>query len=263
MSIFSKLLTLFRGTAHEVGQKAVDANALRILDQEVRDAGAELTRSREELTKLMAQSKLAQQKIEARNGKMAEYVRYIEGALAKGDEALAHDVAAKLAALETEDKADQATKVQLDQSIVSLKAAIHKAEGQLRGMRQQIDTVKATDAVQRAQATIAARHAGANSRMGSALESLDRIKARQAETSARIESAEELESSSGDGDLNKRLAAAGLLAGDSDAASVLARFKKPLQLSADSAPAALAPPAPRTGTLSDVHEVGVRRDSNT
>lgn len=66
MSIFSKLITLLRGTAHETGQKAVDANALRILDQEMRDAGAQLTRSREELTKLMAQSKLAQQKIDAR-----------------------------------------------------------------------------------------------------------------------------------------------------------------------------------------------------
>lgn len=33
MSIFSKLITLLRGTAHETGQKAVDANALRILDQ--------------------------------------------------------------------------------------------------------------------------------------------------------------------------------------------------------------------------------------
>lgn len=83
MSIFSKLITLLRGTAHETGQKAVDANALRILDQEMRDAGAQLTRSREELTKLMAQSKLAQQKIDARAGKMAEYTRYIEGALAK------------------------------------------------------------------------------------------------------------------------------------------------------------------------------------
>ena len=47
MSIFSKLITLLRGTAHETGQKAVDANALRILDQEMRDAGAQLTRSRE------------------------------------------------------------------------------------------------------------------------------------------------------------------------------------------------------------------------
>lgn len=249
MSIFSKLLTLFRGTAHEAGQKAVDANALRILDQEMRDAGTQLNRSREELTKLMAQAKLGQQKIEARRGKMAEYTRYIEGALAKGDEALAHDVAAKLAALEAEDHGEQAGKVALERSIGTLKVTIQKTEAQLRGMRQQIDTVKATDAVQRAQAAIAARHTGTQSKMGSALESLERIKSRQAETAARIEAADELETTTGDGDLNRRLAAAGLLEGEADAAAVLARFRKPAQLGNDGAR------PPLIGEIRDVHEV--------
>ncbi|HEY0332704.1 MAG TPA: PspA/IM30 family protein [Stenotrophomonas sp.] len=249
MSIFSKLLTLFRGAAHETGQKAVDANALRILDQEMRDAGTQLARSREELTKLMAQAKLAQQKIDARQGKTAEYTRYIEGALAKGDEALAHDVAAKLAALEAEDKGEQASKAALERSITTLKSTIQKTEAQLRGMRQQIDTVKATDAVQRAQAAIAARHTGTQTKMGSALESLERIKGRQAETAARIEAAEELETSTGDGDLNRRLAAAGLLEGESDAAAVLARFRKPAQLGHDAG----APPL--IGQIRDVQEV--------
>ncbi|HYG06199.1 MAG TPA: PspA/IM30 family protein [Stenotrophomonas sp.] len=249
MSILSKLLTLFRGTAHEAGQKAVDANALRILDQEMRDAGAQLNRSREELTKLMAQSKLAQQKIDARAAKMAEYTRYIEGALAKGDESLAHEVASKLAVLEGEDRTEQTAKGALDRSVTTLKATIQKTEAQLRGMRQQIDTVKATDAVQRAQAAIAARHSGTTSKMGSALESLDRIKSRQSETAARLEAAEELESSSGDGDLNRRLAAAGLLEGEADAASVLARFRKPAQLGHEAG----APPL--IGQIRDVQEV--------
>jgi len=231
MSIMSKLFTLFRGAATEAGQKAVDANAMRILDQEVRDAGTELTRSREELTKLMAQSKLIQQKISTRDQKRAEYTRYIEGALSKGDVALAREVAEKLAPLEAEDATDVAAKASLDQSVLSLKAAIHKAEGQLRGMRQQIDTVKATEAVQRAQATIAARHAGANTKMGSALESLDRIKAKQLEMGARLEAAEELDASTDDSDLNKRLAAAGLISGNADADAILARFQKqPLQV---------------------------------
>lgn len=258
MSILSKLLTLFRGVATEAGQKAVDANALKILDQEVRDAGAELTRSREELTKLMAQARLAQQKIDARGEKMAEYGRYIEGALAKGDEGLARDVAVKLAPLETEQKADLAAKEQLEKSVATLKATIQKAESQLRGMRQQIDTVKATEAVQKAQATIAARHAGANSQMRSALDSLDRIKAQQAERAARLEAAEELETSTGDGDLNKRLAAAGLLSGEADADAVLARFRKPA-LAQDKTDA-LALPSPSAGSpLAIEHHENVSR----
>lgn len=245
MSLFQKLITLFRGTANEAAQKTVDANAIRILDQEMRDAGNELTRSRDELTKLMAQGKLLQQKIAARGSKRREYETYIEGALAKGDQALARDVAVRLAPLEAEDRADEQAKAQLDQSVTTLKATIAKAEQQLRGMRQQIDTVKATEAVHRAQATISARHAGANSKMRTALDSLERIQSRQVETAARLEAATELESETGDGDLNKRLAQAGLLTADPDADAILARFRTPQTLIGEPVDAAHATPARR------------------
>lgn len=233
MSIIKKLFTLFRGTAHEAGQTVVDANAIKILDQEMRDAGTQLAKSRDELTKLMAQSKLAQGKLDARAGKMAELGRYIEGALGKGDQALALEVAGKLAPLETEQKGEATAKESLDRSIVTLKDTIKKTEVRLNGMRTQIDQVKATEAVQRAQAAIAQRHAGTNNQMTSALDSLARIQSRQAEQAARIEAAEELESESGDGDLNKRLAAAGLLTEGGDAQAVLARFTQPKQLGHD------------------------------
>lgn len=236
MSLFQKLITLFRGTATDAAQKTVDANALRILDQEVRDAGNELSRSRDELTKLMAQGKLLQRKIEARADKRREYEGYIQGALAKGDEQLAREVASRLAPLEAEDRTDLQAKAQLDQSVVTLKSTIAKAESQLRAMRQQIDTVKATEAVHRAQSTISARHAGANTKMRTALDSLDRIQSRQLETSARLEAATELESETGDGDLNQRLAQAGLLTADPDADAILARFKQPQTLIGERVP---------------------------
>lgn len=244
MSIINKLFTLFRGTAHEAGQAVVDNNAIKILDQEMRDAGTQLARSRDELTKLMAQSKLSQGKLDARANKMAEFGRYIEGALGKGDQALALEVAGKLAPLETEQKAEAASKEALDRSIATLKDTIKKTEIRLNGMRTQIDQVKATEAVQRAQAAIAQRHAGTNSQMTSALDSLARIQQRQAEKSARIEAAEELETESGDGDLNKRLAAAGLLTDSSDAHAVLARFSQPRQLGHEPAATVHALPAP-------------------
>ncbi|GAB2521914.1 PspA/IM30 family protein [Lysobacter humi (ex Lee et al. 2017)] len=230
MGILSKLFTLFRGASHEAGQAVVDKNAITILDQEIRDTSTQLNQSRQELAKLMAQSKLADQKIEARQQKIAEYTRYIEGALAKNDEALAREVAGKLAPLETEQQGELAAKAHLDKSIVTLKATITKAEGQVKALRTQVDTVKATASVQKAQMAIASRTAGATSGMSNALESLERIKQRQLETSARLEAAEELDATSGDGELNRKLAAAGLLEDSSSADAVLARFRKPAQL---------------------------------
>lgn len=251
MGILTKLFTLLRGASHDTGQVVIDKNAITILDQEIRDTSTQLNASRQELAKLMAQSKLSDQKIEARNQKIAEYTRYIEGALAKGDESLARDVAGKLAPVETEQQAEQAAKAHLDRSIATLKATIHKAEAQVKGLRVQVDTVKATASVQKAQMAIASRTAGATSGMSNALESLERIKLRQAETSARLEASEELDAETGDGELNRKLAAAGLLEDSSSADAVLARFRKPAQL-AHEVPTF-------TGTIVQDEKVGVPR----
>ena len=47
MSMLAKLSALFRGTAREAGQAVVDANALKILDQEIRDADTAQGKARE------------------------------------------------------------------------------------------------------------------------------------------------------------------------------------------------------------------------
>ena len=230
MSLLQKILTLFRGTAHEAGQAVVDANAMKILDQEIRDAGNELLRSKEELTKVMAQRQLLAGKSQDRAGKKAEYETYIAGALRKGDEALAREVAERLATIETDLTSDGQTLAQYDGSIRSLKTAITETERKLGRVKQQIDTVKATEAVQRAQGAVAARHSGANGKVGTALDSLERIQARQAERGARMTAAQQLENESGDGDLNARLANAGLLGGSTSVDNILERFRdKPAQ----------------------------------
>src|SRR5690606_4146841 len=96
MSILAKIFTLFRGTANEAGQAVVDKNAIRILDQELRDSTSELAKSKDELTKVMAQRQLSANRGSALLAKRREYEGYVKGALGKGDEALAREVAVKL-----------------------------------------------------------------------------------------------------------------------------------------------------------------------
>jgi len=227
MSLFSKILTLFRGTANEAGQAVVDKNAIRILDQELRDSTAELSRSKEELTKVMAQRQLAANRGTALLSKRKEYEGYVQGALAKGDEALAREVAVKLSDVERDLQGEAANVQGLDTSITSLKTAIRNTETQLTRLKQQINTVKATEAVQRAQSAVAARHSGANSKIGTALDSLERIKQRQEEQSARMEAAQQLEHETGDGDLQARLANAGLVNDPSNVDGILERLRGP------------------------------------
>lgn len=226
MSLLQKILTLFRGTAHEAGQSVVDANALKILDQEIRDAGNELTRSKEELTKVMAQRQLLATRSADRQTKKAEYEGYIAGALRQGNEALAREVAERLATVETDLKQDEQTLAQYDGSIRSLKQAITETERKLARVKQQVDTVKATEAVQRAQGAVASRHSGANGKVVTALDSLERIQARQAERGARMQAAAQLEAETGDNDLNTKLASAGLLGSSGSVDSILDRFRE-------------------------------------
>jgi phage shock protein A len=225
MSILSKILTLFRGTATEAGQAVVDKNAIRILDQELRDSTTELARSKDELTKVMAQRQLAANRGSALLTKRKEYEGYVQGALTKGDETLARDVAVKLSDVERDLQSEASNVQQMDASIASLKTAIRDTETQLARLKQQINTVKATEAVQRAQSAVAARHSGANSKIGTALDSLERIKQRQEEQSARFEAAQQLQHESGDGDLQARLASAGLVNDPSNVDGILERFR--------------------------------------
>ncbi|MCG8510594.1 MAG: PspA/IM30 family protein, partial [Rhodospirillales bacterium] len=95
----------------------------------------------------------------------------------------------------------------------------------LKRLKQQVDTVKATEKVQKAQAAVAARHSGAGSSMRSAVDSLERLKTRQAERAAQFEAASELAVSTEEQSLDDKLKAAGIVDGGADSSDVLARLK--------------------------------------
>ena len=226
MNIWSKLLTALRGGANEVGESLVDGQALRILDQEIRDADLELRRSKEALAEIMAKHKLAEDRLAGSRDKVAEYEAYAMKALQGGDEPLAREVAAKIALLEGSRDGDEHQVRQFAASIVDLRKAIAQAEGNIRRLKQQVDTVKATESVQRAQATVAHRYAGSQSRMQTAVESLERIKLKQAERGARMDAAAELAKDEGQDALDTKLREAGFIADAVSADSVLERLKQ-------------------------------------
>lgn len=225
MSIWGKVMTALKGASNEVGEAIADSNALRILDQEIREASDQLQQSKTQLAGIMAKQKLSGQKCAELKGKIAEYEGYAMSALGQGDEALATEVATKIAEYEASLTSEQEMENSFAQSTASLKKAIADAESNLRRLKQQVDTVKATESVQKAQAACAAKHSGVNSKMATATESLERIKRRQAERAAQMEAASELSGDTAENDLQAKLKAAGITKGDANAASVLERLK--------------------------------------
>ena len=62
MNIWAKMITALRGGVNEAGEVIIDTQALRILDQEVRDASEELKQSKNSLADIMARQKLSEEK---------------------------------------------------------------------------------------------------------------------------------------------------------------------------------------------------------
>ena len=79
--------------------------------------------------------------------------------------------------------------------------------------------------MQRAQATVAGRYTGSQSRVQTALDSLERIKQKQAERGARLQSAAELAQDGTEDALDAKLRAAGIAPQAGDARTVLERLK--------------------------------------
>ncbi|WP_296271673.1 PspA/IM30 family protein [Pseudomonas sp. UBA6323] len=226
MNVWSKLLTALRGGANEMGEAVVDSQALRILDQEIRDADVELRKSKEALAEIMAKHKLASDKVSKSAASIAEYEQYALKALEAGNETLAKEVAEKIANLEIEQASEREQAEGFAASVAQLRKAVTQAEGNIKRLKQQVDTVKATESVQKAQMAVAQRYGGSQAKLQTAVESLERIKQKQAERAAKMEASAELAATSApDDSLEAKLRAAGIKADNASADSVLARLK--------------------------------------
>lgn len=226
MSIFSKLITAVRGGATEAGQAIVDTQAIRILDQELRDSKTALKDAKTNLTVIMAEKMAIDRKVKDLNAKIKEHEGYAIQAMSKSDENLALDVANKIAEFEHEQTIQQGILEGYDSKISSLKKMIRQTERNIQAMDREISVVKTTEKVQKANELAAAKFSGSESALNKATDSLERIKERQQKREDQSAAAVELEAEEGDGNLQDRLKKAGIVDSDSSASSVLERLKK-------------------------------------
>jgi len=218
-------MTALRGGVNEAGEAVVDSQALRILDQEVRDASQALKDSKDSLAEIMARQKVAEEKFTGLKQKVEDHEGYAIKALEKGDDKLAHEVAEKIADLENQLTQEAEAAEGFAATAGKMRTAIKQTERNLKRLKHQVDTVKATENVQRAQAAVAERHSGSHSKMRTAMDSLDRIKEKQALKSAQMSAASELAEETSDASLQTKLEEAGIASSSNSADSILERLK--------------------------------------
>jgi phage shock protein A len=223
MSVWRKLVTAVKGGATEAAQSVADSQAIRILEQEIREAKDELRKSDHARTQILAKCKLAQQKVDSLQASVEQYEVHARKAI-DTDRQLALDCAQKVGDLRAEQEGEQKYLDQFKQSEKQLAVNIKQAKSNLKRLEQQVDMVKATESVQKAQVAVSSRHLGANSKMKTATESLSRIQDKQNLRNAELQAAEELATEESSDDLSKRLAAAGIAGGNASADDELSRI---------------------------------------
>jgi phage shock protein A len=195
MSMLRKLSALFRGSAHDAAQSVVDANALKILDQEIRDAGNAQGKARDDLSGLVARRRMAETEMQSFRDQIGKYETSARAALGQGKADLAREVAQRIADLESEIATRGPMIEDMRAAEAKLRTAIAATDQKIETLRREIDIVKVNDSVQRAQASVALNSAGAQSRIGSAADSLQRIKQRQAIQEEKLRAGQELRTS--------------------------------------------------------------------
>lgn len=227
MTLWRKLFTLGRAGAHEATASVVDANAIRILDQEIRDADTAQGKARDDLAGLVARRRVLENDVRSFRDQITKYEGSARAAVAKGDMDLARQVAQRIADLESDTNLKTPQIEEMRAAEEKIHQAIAATDRRIETLRREVEVVKVNESVQRAQAAVAARGAGAGNALGSAADSLARIKERQAVRGEQIRAAGELEDRRTGADLDEKLRLAGILPGQSSADDVLARLTAP------------------------------------
>ncbi|HFC30085.1 MAG TPA: PspA/IM30 family protein [Oceanospirillales bacterium] len=225
MNILKKIMTAIRGGTRELGESIVDSQGTRIFAQEIEDAKESLKKAKHDLTQVMAKEMQAARKVEILEKEISKNEAFVTDALGKNKEALALEIAQKVAELEQDRQVQFDAQVSYGKHIEKLKGMMEKAQRQLNDYERQLTMVKTTENVQKATAAITDNFGTTDSTLVSAKESLERIKQKQQDYDDRNLAAEKLENETNGKDLTDKMKDAGIGEIESGAQAVLARLK--------------------------------------
>ncbi|MBI6885160.1 PspA/IM30 family protein [Pseudomonas putida] len=225
-SVWKKLFTALRGGANEVGEALVDVNAMRILDQEIRDASADQEKAKEALTGILAKKKLQQDSIDRLNADIADLSAKALKADQAGKKELALEIAQAVGAKAQQRDAEQKMLDQYSTFAEKQKGIVTQTEGRINQARQQAELAKARSQIQSAQQNVLSASGATSGGLNNAMDSLERIRNQQNEIDARMAAREELENETSGQSLENKMKEAGLVDDQYSAANILAGLQK-------------------------------------
>ena len=191
--MFKTVLTLFRGSVAAAGEELEDRSALLILDQQMRDAGTAVDRSKRTLAIAIAQDQMEGRRLDATCARIADLEVRATAALDGGREDLAREAAQQIANRD----AALTARTLFASEIGRLKRQVSGAEARITDLDRGRRLARAAEAVRvlRRGGIEAARPY--ESTLPEAENTLKRLRERQMEAQAADEALVELDTASG------------------------------------------------------------------
>ena len=207
--MFKTLFLLIRGSAASAAEELADRNALLILDQQMREAGAAIERAKRALALAIAQDGAEAKRLDAAIARIADLEVRVKAALEAGNEGIAREGAEAIAALEAERDAAQAARTLFASEIARLRALVTQAEQRLTALDRGRRVARAAESVRSMRKTPIEEGRPNESTLSEAEATLQRLRERQAESMAADDALAQLDPAMNPTDVAERMAAQG------------------------------------------------------
>src|SRR3954469_10963581 len=195
--MFKTVVTIFRGSVAAAGEELEDRTAVLVLDQQMRDAGSAVERSKRTLAIAIAQDQQEGRRLEATCARIADLEVRATAALDGGREDLAREAAQQIAGLEADRDACMTARTLFAQEITRLKRHVAGAESRLTELDRGRRLARASEAVRNMRRGGVEAARPYESTLPEAEKTLKRLRDRQVEAQAADEALIELDTASG------------------------------------------------------------------
>jgi phage shock protein A len=189
--MFKTVTTFLRGKQSEAREAFIDANALTLIDQYLRDAGQDLQKARRALAIAKAQEVAEETRITDITRRITDLEERALAALNGGREDLASDAAQAIADLEIDRTASESALGQFCSATAKLKRRVDDAERRITELDRGRRTARISEAVRQLRAPVALLPNAPSGALADAEATLKRLKERQAQDEAIANAAEE------------------------------------------------------------------------
>ena len=213
MQVINKLITIVRGGVRESAEVVIDANSLRIFEQEIHECDTAIHQSKKHLSLIIAEKIRLQRDVKELATQIDEREEQAVKALEQDDQELAREIAGLITEKERVMKLERNSLDKLDHQERSLKKSLKASVRQLNDYRRELRMVKATDNTHKATSKLTVDTANVGNRMMDMQATLERIRSSQQDKSDHFVAVEEVNGELSEQSLEDKINKAGI---DSD-----------------------------------------------